>query len=439
MEVVVHSGATTKREMVVMNGPRRQLVFWGSIILSMSALMFLVSLPCSAKVQVRFWHILGGEIERQALETAVAAFNRSQDTIEVVSTYVADGLTDNTKLLSAIVAGVGPDIYLIDRFTVPQRAHAELLLPVDAYIDRAGLRGQYLAFTLTESTYEGKTYAFPLDTDSRGLYYRTDLFDEAGIDKPPTTIADLDVVAAKLTKLDGMGNIRVAGFIPWAAEGSLYTWGWVFGVQFYDEVRKRLLLDQRPLVDSLEWIRSYAVKYGYDQLMDILLLKQVPFASGDLAMEVNHDLRIRYLNQLGVPYRVAPIPKYRNNQYVTWSGGFALVIPKGSKHPDEAAKLAVFLTGPEGNELYTRLGGRLPVVKSLLGKQYLVADANRAQMVQLLAVSRARPSLPIGALLWDRMWQTEYQVIRGEAAPFGALTELNRVMQAELDKVLTGK
>jgi multiple sugar transport system substrate-binding protein len=80
-------------------------------------------------------------------------------------TIVPGGETDIAKLLTAIRGGVAPDVYMADRFTVPERANQGVLdeLPADA----AALSSQYLPFAWAETQFKGKTYALPFDTDAR--------------------------------------------------------------------------------------------------------------------------------------------------------------------------------------------------------------------------------------------------------------------------------
>ena len=74
------------------------------------------------------------------------------------------------------------------------------------------------------------------------------MFEEAGLDpdKPPTTIAELDEYAEKLTQSND-GKIDRLGFIPWidAGDDSL-LWGWVFGANFFDAETNTVQLDENP-------------------------------------------------------------------------------------------------------------------------------------------------------------------------------------------------
>ena len=88
---------------------------------------------CAADaVAVKFW-TSHTPPDSDALANIVNAFNTANPDICVTMTIVPGAETDVAKLLTAIRGGVAPDVYLVDRFTVPQRAAEGVLaeLPAD--------------------------------------------------------------------------------------------------------------------------------------------------------------------------------------------------------------------------------------------------------------------------------------------------------------------
>ncbi len=57
----------------------------------------------------------------------------------------------------------------------------------------------YVEAFKTFVTYEDKMWGLPMGGETTGLFYRTDLFEEAGIDDPPTTWEEFEATAAALT------------------------------------------------------------------------------------------------------------------------------------------------------------------------------------------------------------------------------------------------
>ena len=152
------------------------------------------------------------------MASIVDAFNQANPDVCVKMTIVPGSETDITKLLTAIRGGAAPDVYMADRFTVPQRASEGVL----AELPEAGaLQSQYLEFAWNETQFQGKTYALPFDTDARALFYNKDMIEAAGEDPAtldiangPPTIDEVLAIADKITKEDADGNYETMGWIP---------------------------------------------------------------------------------------------------------------------------------------------------------------------------------------------------------------------------------
>ena len=114
-------------------------------------------------------------------------FNAANPDVCVTMEIVPGSETDIAKLLTAIRGGAAPDVYLVDRFTVPQRANEGVLAELP---DAAAMAGDYLDFAWAETQFQGKTYALPFDTDARALYYNKDLITAAGQDPAVLDIAN---------------------------------------------------------------------------------------------------------------------------------------------------------------------------------------------------------------------------------------------------------
>ncbi len=75
------------------------------------------------------------------------------------------------------------------------------------------------------ATYDGKIYVVPLDGDFHMIYYRTDLFEEAGIEPPKTWEAYLEAAAHfNGTDLNGDGEADYGSCIPKVRQGQSFWW-----------------------------------------------------------------------------------------------------------------------------------------------------------------------------------------------------------------------
>jgi multiple sugar transport system substrate-binding protein len=75
------------------------------------------------------------------------------------------------------------------------------------------------------ATYNGSIYVIPLDGDFHMIYYRTDLFEEAGIEPPTTWEAYLEAAAHfNGTDLNGDGEADYGSCIPKVRQGQSFWW-----------------------------------------------------------------------------------------------------------------------------------------------------------------------------------------------------------------------
>ncbi|MBE3576206.1 MAG: ABC transporter substrate-binding protein [Limnochordales bacterium] len=400
-------------------------------------------MPVEAKVKVTFWHTFGTPPWSLIVQEIIDRFNQSQDRIEVVGQAVDMSKTNVEKLVVAMAGGVGPDVCYLDRFTVAERANAGILTPLDDFFKAAKVdpRQEYLPFAIAESTWKGKIYAIPHDTDARALYYRTDLFEQAGLDpaKPPVTIGQVEEAARKLTQRGPDGRYTSLGFVPWRGQGWLYGWGWAFGGEFYDEASGKVTANHPKVVKALEWLQRWSNIYKIADIDAFFSSAgQDPFLFGRLAMVIDGDWHLGTIANQNpkLEYSIGPFPYAEDAKPTTWSGGWSLVIPQGAAHPKEAFEFMRFFCGPEGQEIWMRKTYHLPTVRSLLNSPLLTQDPRHRVFVALLQVSRCRPVIPVGAYYWDRLaWATD-QAIRQNKVPQALLDQVTEEVQRELDKVV---
>ncbi|MBE3598833.1 MAG: ABC transporter substrate-binding protein [Limnochordaceae bacterium] len=405
--------------------------------------MALAAGASAARTRVVFWTSHTAATDRAGIEKIVKAFNESQDQYEAVVQFVPGAETDVARLMTAVAGGTGPDAYLLDRFTVAQRAAAGVLTDLTPFIKEAGWDAEkdYLPFAWAEVLWNGRVWGLPFDTDARALWYRKDHFAQAGLDAehPPQTIAQLDQAVEKLTQRRGPRIIRL-GLLPWAFQGWHYTWGWAFGGEFYDAESRKLTVNDPRIVESFAWQKSYADKYGVQALQSFSSAfgqeAQDPFIAGQLSMAVDGDWRIAVIRTFApnLSYGIGRIPTKEGVAPVTWAGGWSIVVPKGAKNPKGGFAFARFFTGPEGQRIYTVDTAHMPTHVALQKLPEMLADKDHAFFANLLPTAKSRPPLPVGGLLWDELTAARDYVINGQKLPKQALDDVIKRVQPELDK-----
>jgi len=403
----------------------------------------IVGLPAAKSGQkvIQYWHNFGvgvsADVHTQQIKDFLNANQNYAVEVEYVPTTAGTQLSD--KLVAAISGGQPPDAARFDRFIVTSWAARGFLTELSDQAKRDGVtQDKFIKEGWLEATWKGKVYAVPFDTDLRGLYFNKKQMQDAGVDpnKPPTTTDELDSIADKLVKKDG-AKVTQFGFIPWVQQGSLYTYGWIFGGEFYDPQKDQITLNHPQIVKALEWMVSYAKKYNVDTIDQYAQAfgsnEQNPFVAGLTSMVSDGDWEVATFNKYMKPemhdlWDVVPYPKAAGGPaQVTWGGGWATVVPKGAKEVDGAWAFSKYL-GTDAAATYAIGTTHIPVYLPAyddLEKNKDKFDPRWVKFWPIRSVTRFRPNLPVGQELWNAQTTASDLARHLKEEPAAVLKRLN--------------
>jgi Bacterial extracellular solute-binding protein len=232
-------------------------------------------------------------------------------------------------------AGDMPSLVLLDNPNVPQVAATGQLR---AFNDLPGFTTSgYYPGAISECTYRGKQYCYPIGTNSVGLFYNKSMLAAAGL-QPPTTWDELAADAKKLTKPPVYGM----AFDATADEQST----WQLEPFFWSAGASLTKVDTPPFQSALQlWVDM--VKAG-SASKSVLNWGQDPdltqqFIQGHAAMMVNGPWIFPELNQKGWKYNeqygIVPIPTDKAGQTVVAPLG-GETVDLGTGGSDQQQKLA---------------------------------------------------------------------------------------------------
>ena len=89
------------------------------------------------------------------------------------------------KLLTAYVGGAMPDVFQLGSTWIPEFAAIGAVAPLDEHLAASSSTGDYFAGILDANRIDGTTYGVPWYVDTRLLFYRSDLVEQAGFAGPP--------------------------------------------------------------------------------------------------------------------------------------------------------------------------------------------------------------------------------------------------------------
>jgi multiple sugar transport system substrate-binding protein len=283
-------------------------------------------------VTLSFWTgFTGGD--RPAYEGMIAQFNATHPGIQVTMD-VQPWDTIAQKLPTALATGQGPDLATPDYnvATIIQYIKAGTIAPLDAAYGEGSDKVQTgaLASTIVKSfTLGGHIYAVPANFATLLLYYNKKLFAQAGIRKPPATMAEMRADAVKLTNTS-----KHQYGIALADHQTIPMWPilmWAEGGDITNQHGCATLTNQKTVAAINSWATLVATKgispvgltgQGADNL----------FAAQKAAMEINGPWAVGEYTPAKVSYDTVPVPIGASGKHVTLASTVPIVVNKASKN-----------------------------------------------------------------------------------------------------------
>jgi multiple sugar transport system substrate-binding protein len=401
---------------------------------------------------IEMWHFWSSPLRRNAIRRVIAICGEQLPNIEVTETArpFADIWTANA---AAVAAGSGmPDVIVSDRIKLPEDAAQKIYTNLQEWADRDGVKGEaFWPFAWQQTLYQGDTYGIPFETDVRVLYYNKNAFKEVGLDpeKPPKTWAELEEYAAKLDKKAADGSYERLGFAPLEGNASPEFWGYANDVDWITEDGKVEINTPRA-VETLNFVKKWIDRYGgWDNYKKIRTGFQSPpndaFMSGKVAMLVHINGYASQLNfynpQIDKPdgsgrerldWGVSDMPY--NTSKGSWSGGFAMSIPRGAQNPEPAWEFIKCATGEEGAVSWSRDTYAMSAHVQAARDPALVSDPVWSFFLQAMEYSTGGNRLEEYPGWGEQLTQRYEKVWTGEMTAEQALQEAQAAVEAEVNK-----
>lgn len=228
----------------------------------------------------------------------------------------------------------------------------------------------------------------------------------------------------------------------------MFTWGWAFGGSFYNSKTFKITADDPKIVKSLEWMVSYAKKYGVTKVNAFQSgfgsREQNPFYIGVVAMQCLHVSQIEDIKEYapnldyGVTYLPAPAG---GEEHSSWVGGWCLGIPRGSKHPKAAWEFIRWCCrDPKGTSDVAVIQGLFPGYRKSPCFEQIRKQKGYAEFLKILEECRhQRPVTPAQAYLMNSLGAAVDYAIYNKMTSHDALEKARKETQTELDLMIGKK
>jgi multiple sugar transport system substrate-binding protein len=327
----------------------------------------LVAGPAAADTKLSLVEVITSPERTETLKQIVKTFEDANPGVTVEITSLPWGQAFE-KFATMVSAGDTPDVVEMPDRWQALYASRNLLENLEPYLAKWEHTKELNDRTLQMARYVGNTaYALPYGFYLRAMFINRTLFKAAGITDAPKTMDDFTADAKKISAMPGKYGYCLRG-----GPGGLNGWvmfgagmngdntffkpdgtstfadpGWVKGVAWLADLYKN------------GYAPKDAVNWGFNEIV-------AGFYSGTCAMlDQDPDALIAVAERMKPEeYDIVPFPKGPGGKAFPTIGYGSWSMFSNSKAKDLAWKLIATLDGPEGDVIWNKKIGALPIYKS---------------------------------------------------------------------------
>ena len=404
---------------------QRYVRYW--LVLVFFSGLLVTNNSCGRAPEQVTLHVRAGA-EADALKQIADHYMKKFNNKVVVNVVGRDGYTASmsTKLLSG---SSEIDLYMIPSTMIPELAKAEVLEPLDK------LMGPKDEDLLVQNTYNGTTYALPIDISVMLFLYRTDL-----IGKAPETWGEYLEMAKRFskqlnTKSPTKYGAAIGALAPEDLSKTFFCMTWSFGGEI-EQAGKPIFNSPGSIEAANYYLKFFAARvttpeylaWGVIQIFESL-------AKGELAMAAPQwNAVYPYLKTTDSPYKdkigVALVPGIKKNGKIerkTFKHSWTLAINKASKDKKAAYQFLDYVIGKEGARFYALNSVGTPARKSILTDPEIAQRRPEFKYIyESLEFAKSEPEIVNYDEMINLINTALTKILTKEKTPEAALTEATK-------------
>jgi len=403
--------------------------------------LFIILISCSSRDKevtvIKFW-AMGTEAEY--VTKLVPEFEKQNPGITVDVQQIPWNAAQE-KLVTAFASDNTPDICQLGNTWIPQFSSLNAIIRLDDFIAESKVikKKNYFAGVWDTNIMDSSVYGIPWYIDTRIMFYRADIFREAGYENPPRTWHELKELCKKIKALYP-GKDKYAIYLPTNEWNPFIIFALENGATLLKDNNSRGNFSSQKFKEAFNFLTNFhrekLAPLGISQVTNVYQAFVEEYFSIYISGPWNiNEFKKWMTGDMANKWSTAPMPSKAEDHYpgVSLAGGSSLVIFKDSKHKDESWKFIEYLSQTSTQLEFYHLLYNLPAVKeawkdsSLANNKYM--KAFREQFENVVAT----PKVPE----WEQIAFAKVQqyaeiVIRGALTVDQALADLDK----DVDKIL---
>ncbi|MCH4177817.1 MAG: sugar ABC transporter substrate-binding protein [Streptococcaceae bacterium] len=376
----------------------------------------------SSSDTLTFWYMGDGD---QGIKSIVDDFTK--ETGIKVKIQSIPWSSSRDKLLTAVASSNGPDVVQMGTTYMSEFVDAGALMDLTDEVNSNDTlkTSNFFDGSVATTEFDGKYYAVPWYTETRALYYRTDLLASVGYTEAPKTWEELSDAANKLAE-------RGKNYYGFNVDLGEPTFGFMFarqnGSTLFDK-NETPLFNKTEMVSALEYLDSM-VKSGAAPSTDLGLdISQSFGGEGIIPMFISGPWMIDTIKDkapdIDGKWAVAELPAGSESN-VSVTGGANLAVFNSSKNKKNAVKLIEYLSEAKNQTKFFENTNSLPTSKEAWNSDVFTSDKLISVFGQQLNNSEPMPLMK----QWDEITQDYLksweQIVSNGKDVQTAMDELNK-------------
>ena len=335
------------------------------------------------------------------------------------------------RIQTALAGQQTPDNSLIGTTWMGEFASTGGLDPTVENIDPAA----FFEGAWDTTVVDGTSFGIPWYVETRMLYYRTDLAEQAGFDAPPANWDELKQLAQGMME---EGGAEYGISLPAGGTGAWQTYMpfvWQGGGEVLDD-EGNFAFDTEPNTAALDYYRSFFEEGLSPVTLEAGALEQ-GFIDGTIGMFISGPWHIGLLEDGGAEegtWDVALLPEGSVSR-TSFVGGGNMAVFTDAANRDTAWKFVEFAAEPETQVLWFETVRDLPSVQAAWDDPALADDERLAKFGEQLQDAKSPPAIPTWEQIANVIDSQLEEAIRADVATADAVA----AMQQESEAIGTGQ
>lgn len=372
--------------------------------------------------------------EAKSLGVLASNFEKQNPNIHVVVQSIPWAMV-HQKLLTAIAGDSTPDVSMMGTSFMAEMVKLGTLEELSPYLakDSSVKLTDFIPSTLLTNQFDGKTYGFPWTADTRVMFYRKDLMNQAGFKEFPKTWNEM----YKLAEAEKKNGVKSPIALPAAelnASPEMLSALWQNNTDIIDKQGQSQVLTPE-FKQAVNYYTSYFKAGLAPREREIGSVLSPLFVSGKVGMFIGGPWMVTLVKAAGGAdfankWGVAVMPTEKSN--TSFLGGANLVMFKNSKNKVAAYKFMEYMVAPSTELQFYKLTSNLPTMQSAWSG--IESDPVVGVFKQQLNNVQIPLNIPQGPRLYKAFNDEVEAIIYGKVTLDAGLADLNQQVTKIMQK-----